>query len=124
MAARVRQNVTGVSVAEIFNKWPDGLLHYIPGRVHFLSKMLETYTRPRGRCFLVSIKKFKTCIYRRKFLATTICHLTTENFIQSPVVAHIKKLISDPAFIAHFLSFSQLFLRNNCSLFSCYFFSW
>ena len=28
------------------------------------------------------------------------------------------------ALIAHFLVFSQLFLRNNCSLFSCYFFSW
>ena len=39
MAARVRQNATGVSVAEIFNKWADGLLQYIPGRVHFLSKM-------------------------------------------------------------------------------------
>ena len=85
MAARVRQNVTGVYVAEIFNKWADG--HSRSGafsleNVRFRKRkiMLETYTRPRGRCFLVSIKTFKTCILRRKFLATTICRLATENF--------------------------------------------
>ena len=39
MAARVQQNVTGVSVAEIFNKGADGFLYYILGRLHFLSKM-------------------------------------------------------------------------------------
>lgn len=39
MAARVQQNVTGVSVAEIFDKEADGFLYYIRGRLHFLSKM-------------------------------------------------------------------------------------
>ena len=87
----MRQNLTGVSVAEIFNKWADGQptcsLHSRSGtfslqNFHFRKRkiMLEAYTRPRGRCFLVSIKKFKTCIFRSKFLATTICHLATENF--------------------------------------------
>ena len=63
--------------------------------------MLETYTRPRGRCFLVSIKKFKTCIFRRKFLATTICHLTTENFYPVASCRPYKKVTFGPWLVEH-----------------------
>ena len=78
MVACVRQNVTGVSVAEI--TFEVGYIFSPKCPLSKAKRMLDTYTRPRGRCFLVSIKKFKTCIFRQKILAITICHLATKNF--------------------------------------------
>ena len=75
--------------------------------------MLETYTRPRGRCFLVSIKKFKTCIFRRKFLATTICHLATENFYPVASCRPYEKVNFGPCLERSLVQFSLNSLKES-----------
>ena len=90
MTSKRRENKNLVSLIcfSFLTKWLTSLLHsrsdtFSLQNVRFRKQkiMLDTYTRPRGRCFLVSIKKVQNVhFFQEKILATTICHLATEIF--------------------------------------------